>query len=113
MSTERYDDYSLNSALSSRHQQTNAVSRECVEIDRMFRDIGEVGVPDAIFRKVGVLTPEELAEIKITNALGQEVTNLIYITHENGSTLLIDLSNLSQGLYYVKTRTTTNSVYKK
>jgi hypothetical protein len=57
--------------------------------------------------------PEELAEIKITNALGQEVTNLIYITHENGSTLLIDLSNLSQGLYYVKTRTTTNSVYKK
>lgn len=28
-----------------------------------FRDIGEVGVPDAIFRKVGVLTPEELAEI--------------------------------------------------
>jgi hypothetical protein len=56
---------------------------------------------------------EELSEIKIVNALGQEVTNLISITNENDSTVLIDLSNLSQGIYYVKTKTTANSVYKK
>lgn len=56
---------------------------------------------------------EELSEIKIVNALGQEVTNLISITNKNDSTLLIDLSKLSQGIYYVKTKTTANIMYKE
>lgn len=56
---------------------------------------------------------EELSEIRIVNALGQEVTNLISITNKNDSTLLIDLSKLSQGIYYVKTKTTANIMYKK
>lgn len=56
---------------------------------------------------------EELAEIKIINTLGQEVTHLISITNENASTVIIDLSNLIQGVYYVKTKTTANSVFKK
>ncbi len=36
---------------------------QALRILAKFRDIGEVGVPDAIFRKTGVLTPEELGEI--------------------------------------------------
>lgn len=57
--------------------------------------------------------PEELLDIKITNVLGQEVTNLISIAKKMESTVLIDLSNLSQGVYVIKTKTTANHVYKQ
>jgi len=56
---------------------------------------------------------QELEEIKIINALGQDLTNLISFTNENVSKVLIDLSNLTQGIYYLKTKTSTNCIFKK
>ncbi len=54
-----------------------------------------------------------LNEIQIINALGQDVTNLTTVSKTSESTVLIDLSQLAKGIYYLKTKTTTNSVYKK
>jgi diguanylate cyclase (GGDEF)-like protein/PAS domain S-box-containing protein len=38
-----------------------------------FRDIGEVGIPNALFKKKGILTPEELAEIRRHCEIGYRV----------------------------------------
>lgn len=56
---------------------------------------------------------QELADIKIINKLGQDVTNLISISNKNQSTLIYDLSNLSVGIYFIKTKTSINIVFKK
>jgi len=57
--------------------------------------------------------PEELSEIKVINGLGQELTKLISISYNDSSSLLIDLSNLANGVYYVKTKTASNIVFKR
>jgi hypothetical protein len=51
----------------------------------------------------------ELSEIRIFNLLGQDVTNLTTINHINKSKVTIDLSQLTKGMYYIKTRTTANN----
>lgn len=55
----------------------------------------------------------ELEKIVIYNVLGQNVTSLTQQIEKNETTLLIDLSKLNQGIYYVKTKTTANKVYKQ
>jgi len=54
-----------------------------------------------------------LEDITIYNTFGQNVTELTQKTVENEGELLIDLSKLSSGIYYVKTKTTANKVYKQ
>ena len=39
----------------------------------MFHDIGKIGVPDALLRKPGPLTPEEFDEIKKHTLIGEEL----------------------------------------
>ena len=56
---------------------------------------------------------QELEQIKIYNVFGQDVTNHTKIINGSKSSLEIDLSNLSDGIYYIKTKTTTNKVYKQ
>ena len=55
----------------------------------------------------------ELKQLKIYNALGQDVTSLTKQISGGGSKLVIDLSNLNTGIYYIKTKTTANKVYKQ
>ena len=57
--------------------------------------------------------PNELEEIVLCNALGQNVTSLIkqVITDENQ--LLLDISKLNTGVYYVKSKTTAYKVLKQ
>lgn len=55
----------------------------------------------------------ELSEIIICNSLEQNVTALTKKSIENNGQLIVDLSRLSSGVYYIKTRTTTNKVYKQ
>jgi len=57
--------------------------------------------------------PEELSEIKVINGLGQDITNLISTSYSNSSSLLIDLSNLANGVYFVKTKTDSGIVLKR
>jgi hypothetical protein len=53
----------------------------------------------------------ELAEMKVVNTLGRVVNTSI--VHINETSATIDLSTLSKGLYYIKTKTTANKVYKQ
>ncbi|MDB4533703.1 T9SS type A sorting domain-containing protein [Vicingaceae bacterium] len=55
----------------------------------------------------------ELEEIVIYNTLGQNVTLLINQVITNENQLVIDMSKLNTGMYYVKTKTTANKVYKQ
>lgn len=58
-------------------------------------------------------SPMELNLIKVYNAIGQDVTNLTLKIYSSESKLILDLSDLSKGMYYLKTRTTENKVYKQ
>lgn len=64
----------------------------------------------------GLITIEgnsfELEDIKIYNYLGQNVTCHSMITENHEEKVVIDLYNLSKGIYYLKTRTMTNKVHK-
>jgi len=55
----------------------------------------------------------ELKEINIYNIVGQNVTTLTKQIENNGHESKIDLSQLNAGIYYVKTKTKSNKVYKK
>ncbi|MFK8044027.1 MAG: T9SS type A sorting domain-containing protein, partial [Crocinitomicaceae bacterium] len=50
--------------------------------------------------------------LKIYNLIGQDVTRLVKYTKEGESKLLIDMANLGEGVYYIKTKTSTNKVIK-
>jgi hypothetical protein len=55
----------------------------------------------------------DLDQIKIINALGQNVTSFTKIISNEESKLVIDLSKLTIGIYFIKTKTTANKVYKQ
>ena len=54
----------------------------------------------------------ELSEINIFNTLGQNMNIFTTIQH-NEKKVTVDMSNLSTGMYYIKTKTTANKVYKQ
>ena len=56
---------------------------------------------------------QELQGIKIFNTIGQDVTNLTKQLSKTDNSVIIDLSNLANGIYKVKTVTTANIVYKQ
>lgn len=56
---------------------------------------------------------QELSDIKIYNILGQDVTNLTKQLSKLENNVVLDLSNLANGLYIVKTVNTTNKVFKE
>ena len=58
-------------------------------------------------------TSEEIETLSIYNSLGQNVSAFIKVTESNESGLVINLSNLTPGLYTLKTKTTTHKVYKE
>jgi len=55
----------------------------------------------------------DLEDLKIYNVLGQDVTIFTKKINSNKSKRIIDLSKLSEGTYYIKTKTTANKVYKQ
>ena len=55
----------------------------------------------------------ELEKIVFYNTLGQNVTSLINQVITNENQLVIDISKLNTGMYYAKTKTTANMVYKQ
>ncbi len=54
-----------------------------------------------------------LSEITIYNTLAQNVTNLTQQITINEGRIVIDLSGLSSGIYYIKTKNTATKVYKQ
>jgi len=57
--------------------------------------------------------PLELQDIQVYNVLGQNVTNKIKQIKINEATVSIDISQLSSGMYYFKTKTTAHKIYKE
>ncbi len=55
----------------------------------------------------------ELGKIEIYNVLGQNVTSFTTQINYNESKLIMDLSNLNKGIYYIKTKSTANKLYKQ
>jgi len=55
----------------------------------------------------------ELEQIKMYNTLGQDVSTSTIIKELNKGVAIIDLTRLTSGMYYIKTKTTANKVYKK
>ena len=56
---------------------------------------------------------QELDQVKIYNRLGQDVSGLTNQNYIDKSRLNIDLLNLSEGMYYIKTKTIAKKVYKQ
>jgi len=52
-------------------------------------------------------------DISIYNNLGQNITKHTNVSKVNNNLVIIDLSNLNSGFYYIKTKTTANKVYKQ
>lgn len=55
----------------------------------------------------------ELSDIIIYNLLGQDVTRVTTQISNTGSKLVIDLTELNTGMYFIKTKTNSKKVYKK
>jgi hypothetical protein len=55
----------------------------------------------------------EISQINIYNVFGQDVTSHTKEIIHSESKLIIDLSDLNSGMYYIKTKTTANKVYKQ
>ncbi len=55
----------------------------------------------------------EIKKISLFNSLGQDITSKTKIKRHSDSEAVINLSEVSPGLYYVKTATSSNIVYKQ
>jgi hypothetical protein len=54
-----------------------------------------------------------LSELKVYNSMGVDITHSIIFTAKNEEEIVIDFSHLANGLYYIKTGTTSNIVIKQ
>lgn len=55
---------------------------------------------------------EELSSLKLFNSLGKEVTTVIKVLDKNQTNMILDLSNLSSGVYYIQTKTRRTIIQK-
>ena len=55
---------------------------------------------------------EELKDLTIFDALGQDVTNSIEINASDGNELIVNLIRLPIGIYFLKTQSKVNKFYK-
>ncbi len=55
----------------------------------------------------------ELKQIRIYNIIGEEVTDRIPVINCTAQKKILDLSGLNNGMYFIRTKTTTRKVYKQ
>jgi hypothetical protein len=69
--------------------------------------------PNPFINKITVnADPTELQDISIFNTLGQDATAMILRNKKYDNELVLDVSNLKPGIYYLKTKTTAKIVIK-
>ncbi len=85
---------------------------ESVNIDQLSN--GEIDVsPNPTSNRIAIEgTEEELNTIKIYNMLGQDISNLTQTVRSNSTIITLDLSNLSDGMYWLITKSSATKVYK-
>jgi len=70
--------------------------------------------PNPTFNKITLVgSISELEIINIYNVIGENITNQVRLMFIEKQKVVIDLSNLSKGTYYIKTKTSANKVYKQ
>lgn len=55
----------------------------------------------------------ELQDIKLYSAIGKDMSNLVQQKKTTKTLVILDISKLKEGIYYVKTKTTANRLYVK
>ncbi len=55
----------------------------------------------------------ELTQMHVFNLLGQDVTNEAILIEKNTTNIVLSLSNLQSGMYFLKTATTVSKIYKR
>ena len=84
-----------------------------VKIEKLLSPKIEI-YPNPTYNKITITgNSSELEQINIFNALGQEISSFTTITEAKEEKFVLDLSNLTNGMYYIKTKTTANKVYKQ
>ena len=102
--------YRLNQTDFNGHFEYSAI--KYVNLHTIESNIAEI-YPNPTNGQIIIMGDEfELAEIRIFNTLGQDVS-AVTTALRNKKTVTIDMSNLSKGMYYIKTKTTANKVYKQ
>ncbi|MFC2110556.1 T9SS type A sorting domain-containing protein [Bacteroidota bacterium] len=70
--------------------------------------------PNPAIEKITIVGNEtELNQLNIFDLLGRNLTKTLISTRKSRNELVINLSELKTGVYFIKTKTTTNKVYKK
>jgi hypothetical protein len=70
--------------------------------------------PNPTFSEVTILgSEEELTQIRVLNAMGQDVTSLTRQIGKSDSRRLVEMANLRPGLYFIKTKSAVNKVQKR
>ena len=92
-----------------------AVAESTLSVDPIDDSPTKVVVyPNPVAEKVTLKgDAKEFNWILITNGMGQDVTSQTGILQNSPQTVTIDLKQLSPGIYFIQTPTTTNKVYKK
>lgn len=54
----------------------------------------------------------ELSELRIYNILGQDLSHLIIVSKENSNKLKVDITALTHGVYFIRTKNTVNTFTK-
>jgi hypothetical protein len=58
-------------------------------------------------------TAAELSQLKLFSVTGQDVSGQIQVINRNSSKIVVDLSQLSKGIYMMKTNTTVTKLFKQ
>ena len=56
---------------------------------------------------------EELEELELYDLYGKNVSNMIFLNRRSSENILIDLSKLELGMYFLRTKSQTNKLFKK
>ena len=56
---------------------------------------------------------DELSQISIYNALGKDITPMMIITNFSAEKVQIELTELNSGIYFLKTKSAINKVFKQ
>ncbi|MGB4973315.1 MAG: T9SS type A sorting domain-containing protein [Cyclobacteriaceae bacterium] len=84
-----------------------------VNIERSNNSLVEI-YPNPIIDQIAIVgSSSELEEVIIYNMYGKNVTVLTQLIENNGTQLIVDVTKLSTGIYYIKTKTTANKMYKQ